>query len=315
MSRSTSDIQLYMAPLQGFTDYIYRTAFNRLFGSVNAAFSPFLNSYKIDQRIYRDVLPERNIDYTLIPQLLGNDPIKLLHLTKNLVEMGYSEINLNLGCPYPMVTKHTMGAGLLPFPERIDNLLNELTTHGNCKLSVKMRLGLKENTEWKPLVSVLNRYPLTEVIIHPRTATQMYKGDVELDSFKEFAEELKMPVCYNGNINTLEDFQQLSLRFPAISRWMIGRGVLANPLLFNEIQNNQKTSEREMVEALNHLHDELLLLNISRLNGDSHLLNKMKPYWEYFGVWLEGKEKGLKRIRKATTVDHYKNACNEVLKH
>lgn len=315
MSNNASGTTLYLAPLQGFTDYIYRSAFNELFGKPDAAFSPFLNSYKIDQRIYRDVLPERNVDYTLIPQLLGNDAAKMLHLTKGLVDMGYNEINLNFGCPYPMVTKHFMGAGLLPFPERIDALLNELFTHGNCKYSVKLRLGLTQNTDWKPLVSVFNRYPLTEVIIHPRTAAQMYKGETDIDSFKEFADELKSPVCYNGNINTLEDFQQLSAQFPAITRWMIGRGILANPLLFKEIQENQKVSEKEVVEALGKIHDRLLHLNTNRLNGDSHLLNKMKPYWEFFGTWLEGKEKGLKRIRKASNIDNYKSACNDVLKH
>ncbi len=314
MNNQTTDTALYLAPLQGFTDYTYRAAFNSLFDKPTAAFSPFLNSHKIDQRIYRDVLPERNVDYKLVPQLLGNDASKMLHLTKGLTEMGYSEININLGCPYPMVTKHTMGAGLLPHPDRIDALLNELITHGNCSFSVKLRLGLLQPTDWKPLVSIFNRYPLTEVIIHPRTAAQMYKGDIDLDQFTLFAEELKAPVCYNGNINTLDDYQQLNAQFPAIDRWMLGRGILSNPLLFTEIRNNQKASEKEVVAALNQLHDRLLLLNTSRLNGNSHLLNKMKPYWEYFGVWIEGKDKALKRIRKTTTLDNYLAACAEALR-
>jgi len=304
--------KLYLAPLQGFTDYAFRQAFSSLFGIPDAAFSPFIETHKPDQRMYRDVLPERNPGYRLVPQILGNSAAEMKPVIARLHEMGYTEINWNLGCPYPMVTKKQMGAGLLPYPEKIDEILDVLFAYPSLKLSVKMRLGLTSFDEWKALVSVLNRYPLAEVIIHGRTAKQMYKGEVNEDAFIDLARQLFHPVCYNGNINTLEQYQSLSKRMPFISRWMLGRGLIANPLLTNEIRSNSKSGSDEIKAAIFKLHDQLMYQNSVRLNGESHLMNKMKPYWEYFAQSLAGSEKGLKKIKKSWNLETYTNACHEI---
>jgi tRNA-dihydrouridine synthase len=301
-----------MAPLQGFTDYAYRTTFVSIFGAPDAAFSPYIDTHKPDHRVYRDVLPERNTTCPLIPQILGNNADEMLLILNKLQEMGYNEANWNLGCPYPMVTKKIMGAGLLPFPERIDRIFNELFANSNCKLSVKLRLGLTDSNEWKALVPVLNRYPLSEVIIHGRTASQMYKGDIDINAFIEMANQLTHPTCYNGNIFSLEQFKSLTVQLPDVGRWMLGRGLLGNPLLIQEIRSGQKASDEEIVKALSQLHHQLLTFNSSRLSGPSHILNKMKPYWEYFALSLTGREKGLKKIKKSVTLDAYKVACNEL---
>jgi len=301
-----------MAPLQGYTDYAFRQAFCSLFGTPDAAFSPFIETHKPDHRAYRDVLPERNQGYRLVPQILGNNALEMQPVIAHLHEMGYPDINWNLGCPYPMVTKKQMGAGLLPHPQQIDQILNELFNNQSLKLSVKMRLGLTSPDDWKALLPVLNRYPLTEVIIHGRTASQMYKGEVNETSFMEMARQLSHPVCYNGNINTLEQFQSVSQRMPFITRWMLGRGLIANPLLINEIKTNCKAMTDEVKTAIFKLHDQLLYQNSIRLSGESHLMYKMKPYWEYFAQSLTGCEKGLKKIKKSWNLDTYKIACNEV---
>ncbi|MDP4208477.1 MAG: tRNA-dihydrouridine synthase family protein [Bacteroidota bacterium] len=306
--------KIYIAPLQGFTDYAFRAAFRGLFGTPDAAFSPFIETHKPDSRMYRDVLPEKNQGYRLIPQLLGNEADEMLPVVAELQQMGYDEINLNLGCPYPMVTRKTMGAGLLPHPDRIDRILDGLLNNATCRISVKMRLGFAGNDEWKALLPVLNRYPLSEVIVHGRTASQMYKGDVDVASFAAMAGQLAHPVCFNGNIFSLADFESLADQLPFVSRWMIGRGLIANPLLMQEIRTGQKASDEEIRKALDQLHDQLLYQNSQRLNGNSHVLNKMKPYWEYFAMWLAGKEKGLKKIKKSTTPEAYVMACNAVLK-
>jgi tRNA-dihydrouridine synthase len=309
----TLKTSIYLAPLQGFTDYAFRQAFCALFDTPDAAFSPFIETHKPDHRAYRDVLPERNAGFRLIPQFVGNNAAEIQVVIDQLHAMGYSEINWNLGCPYPMVTKKRMGAGLLPYPEQIDEALNMLFTNASLRLSVKMRLGLSNPDDWKAIVPVLNRYALTEVIIHGRTASQMYNGDVNTGAFIEMAGQLKHPVCFNGNINTLEQFQALSQQMPFVSRWMLGRGLIANPLLLHEIRTNSKASVDEVKAAISRLHDQLLYVNSTRLNGDSHLMNKMKPYWEYFANSLAGCEKGLKKIKKSWNLDLYKNACNEVL--
>lgn len=303
---------IYLAPLQGFTDYCFRQAFCSLFHAPDVAFSPFIETHKPDHRAYRDVLPDRNMGIRLVPQILGNNAAEMQQVIVHLSELGYSEINWNLGCPYPMVTKKQMGAGLLPFPEKIDAVLNELYKNTTLQLSVKMRLGLASPDEWKALVPVFNRYPLTEVIIHGRTASQMYNGAVNETAFPEMICQCLHPVCYNGSINSLEDFQSISRRLPFVSRWMMGRGLIANPLLINEIKTNTKATLQEVKAAICRLHDQLLYQNSIRLSGESHLMHKVKPYWEYFALSFPDDKKGLKKIKKTSTFNGYINACKEV---
>jgi tRNA-dihydrouridine synthase B len=314
MSSLAINTCIYMAPLQGFTDYAFRATFVPIFGAPDAAFSPFIESHKPDHRAFRDVLPERNTGCNLIPQILGNDANEMAPILKQLQDMGYKVINWNLGCPYPMVTKKGMGAGLLPYPDRIESILNQLFENFNGKFSVKMRLGLTNSHEWKALVPVLNRFPLHEIIIHCRTAAQMYKGEVDLVSFREMTNQVIHPVCYNGNIFTLEQYNRLTVQFPNVSQWMLGRGLLTNPLLMQEIRTGVKAGEEEIRKAVEQLHNQLMYLNSSRLQGTSHVLNKMKPYWEYFALSFPGREKSLKKIKKSVTLDAYKIACLEVFR-
>jgi tRNA-dihydrouridine synthase B len=304
---------IYLAPLQGFTDYSFRQAFYTLFEAPDLALSPFIETHKPDLRAYRDVLPDRNKGIRLVPQVLGNNADEMKQVIAHLKELGYSEINWNLGCPYPMVTKKKMGAGLLPYSQQINAVLSELYKDTSLKLSVKMRLGLNSPDEWKAIVPVFNRYPLTEVIIHGRTASQMYNGEVNETAFLHMISQLVHPVCYNGNINSIDEFQSLSQRMPFVTRWMIGRGLIANPLLVNEIKTNNKATQLDIKTAINRLHDQLLYQNSIRLSGESHLMLKVKPYWEYFARSLPYHKKGLKKIKKASTLSAYLNACKEVL--
>jgi tRNA-dihydrouridine synthase len=311
---SDAATKLYLAPLQGYTDYIYRNAFASLFGAPDAVFSPFIETHVSDHRMFRDVLPEKITGYRLVPQLLGKEAKEMETVVNQLIAMGYTEVNWNLGCPYSMVTKKGRGAGLLPHPDLIDRVLDEIFKSTACRISIKMRLGLTSHDDWKALLPVLNRYPLSEVIVHGRTASQMYKGEPDVVAFMDMAAQLTHPVCYNGNIFTLEQYQSLSTQMPFIHRWMLGRGVLANPLLMQEIRSGVKTSEHEIRTALGKLHEKLIDLNGLRLSGSSHVLNKMKPYWEYFAASFSGREKGLKKIKKSVTLDAYQMACNELFR-
>jgi tRNA-dihydrouridine synthase len=306
--------RIYIAPLQGFTDYYFRAAFIQAFGEPTAAFSPFIETHKLSPRSYRDVLPERNAGCNLIPQIMGNNATEMLPVIEQLQQMGYGEVNWNLGCPHPMVTKKFMGAGLLPFPERIDAILNELFSRIQCRLSIKMRLGLADGNDWKALVPVLNRYPLSEVIVHGRTALQMYKGEVDELAFGEMAQLLQPPVCYNGNVASLGDFNRLTALFPNVSRWMIGRGLLSNPLLLREIQTGEKASEAEIIKAIEQLHELLIYQYSISFSGEAHVFNKIKPYWEYFNLAFPGKEKDLKKIKKTVALKAYLRSCNELFR-
>ncbi|HEX2934488.1 MAG TPA: tRNA-dihydrouridine synthase family protein [Bacteroidales bacterium] len=304
----------YLAPLQGYTDYIFREAFCTTFGQPDACFSPFIETHKPDHRVFRDVLPERNTSNRLIPQLLGNDADEMNSIIRQLQEMGYDEVNINMGCPYPMVTRKRMGSGLLPHPDHIDKMLEGIFANNSCSISIKMRIGLTDPDEWKALVAILNRYPLNEVIIHGRTGAQLYKGEVNIEAFTEFAGLLSSPVCFNGNIFTLEQWNSLHSLLPGINRWMFGRGLLSNPLLIQEIKTGNKVTEADYITALSSLHEKLLTMNAKRLSGSSHVLNKMKPYWEYFALSLPGREKSLKKIKKAVTLDAYTVACADVFR-
>lgn len=312
-AHSDTKTVIYLAPLQGFTDYPFRQALITLFEAPDLCFSPFIDTHKPDPRAYRDVLPDRNKGIHLVPQILGNNAEEMYKVIVHLNELGYSEINWNLGCPYPMVTKKHLGAGLLPYPQQIDDILSELYKNTELRLSVKMRLGLVSPDEWRALVPVLNRYPITEMIVHGRTAGQMYNGEINLTAFLEMASQLMHPVCYNGNINSFDDFQSLSQRMPLVSRWMIGRGIIANPLLVNEIRTNKKATSQEILTAISRLHDQLIYQNSIRLSGESHLMHKVKPYWEYFAKSLPDSKKGLKKIKKASAFSDYINASKEVL--
>ncbi|HBE04768.1 MAG TPA: hypothetical protein DC049_20160 [Spirochaetia bacterium] len=197
----------------------------------------------------------------------------------------------------------------------MDRLLNDLFSKTRLKISVKMRIGLNSKNDWKALVPVLNRYPLSEVIIHGRTAAQMFKGEIDNGIFEEFSKQLNSPVCYNGNIFSLEQFQTLTEKFPLINRWLLGRGLISNPLLIKEIKTGVKTSENEIRSALELLHGRLFQINSMRLSGSSHILNKMKPYWEYFAATFPERKKGLKKILKSATLETYQQAVNEFFRN
>ena len=171
---------LYLAPLQGFTDLVYRRAFNEIFQSVDAFFIPYISvkNNQILKKYEKEILLVNNPQPRVIPQVLVNNSEDILFLTRELEEKGYKEFNLNLGCPYPMVTNRIMGAGLLPYPDKIEEILSAFFEHSNLNLSVKLRAGLVDSIEIEKVIPVLNQFPLTEVIFHPRIAKQLYEGEI-----------------------------------------------------------------------------------------------------------------------------------------
>jgi tRNA-dihydrouridine synthase len=312
---NTCQTSLYIAPLQGFTDCAFRAAFCTAIGRPDAAFSPFIETHKPDARMYRDVIPEKNSGCRLIPQILGNKAEEMLPVIEHLQQLGYDEINWNLGCPYPMVTRRQMGAGLLPYPDKIEQILKELFARISVCLSVKMRLGFENKEEIQAVIPVLNDYPFSEVIVHGRTATQMYNGENDLDAIVKVASQMRHPVCYNGDLFSLEKYQYVVANCFNINRFMLGRGLLSNPLLLQEIKTDKKLSTGEVLIAIRKLHEQLVYQNSQRLSGSSHFVNKMKPYWEYFALSLPNREKELRKVRKATTIEGYLSASAEALKY
>ena len=309
-SSPSLDSPLWLAPLRGLTDAVYRTALAQHFPGVDLAIAPFLTTHsgrRIKTAHVRDLLPANNRGLPVIPQILSKHPDDFVHLANHLFELGYAGVNLNLGCPFPQVANKGRGSGMLPFPERIEYFLEATIPRLTGRLSIKTRLGRRHRDEIQSLIPIFNRYPLQEVIIHPRTGVQMYTGHPDLEAFETCIHQLAHPVVYNGDIRHLDDFHRLAQRFPSAAGWMIGRGVIANPFLPGNIKSGADAWDNK-VERFRRFHDDLFERYRLRLNGPGHLLNRMKGFWTYFPQCFRDSHKGCKRILKARSLAQYGDA-------
>jgi tRNA-dihydrouridine synthase len=310
-----SDPFLILAPMRGITTMHYRKAFVRHFGGLDAEMAPFITTVsaaRVNPKLLKDVLPENNSGLPLIPQLLGKNADEFVIMAKSLYDLGYEEVNWNLGCPHKPVRNKGRGSGLLPQPEKVDTLLEQICAESPCKVSVKVRLGVSDKSELLRLIPVLNRYPLSEVIVHPRTAEQMYDGMVDLDAFAEAYEQIEHPVCYNGDINDLEFFQTLEKKFPTIGNWMLGRGLLANPFLCEVIKSGNPKTENAL-ERLKGFHDEVFENYRTVIDGDLPMLGKMKEFWAYPAQNLSNGRNFFKKVKKCHRLKSYQEIVREYM--
>ena len=272
---------LILAPMQGLTELMFRKVYHTCFpGALDLAISPFLSLThgnladawkKID-----DVLPEANQDsIPVIPQILGKEPVEFVELANRLHEIGYSEVNWNIGCPMRRVTAKHRGSGILPYPDEVRSILDYIMPRLRPALSVKMRLGLHSPDEIFNLIPILNDYPLLNITIHPRTGKQQYSGQVDLDTFEQTLPLLKHQVIYNGDLCTVADFRRLRQRFPKIQHYMIGRGILYDPLLPLKIKNNHPADLKATLLFVTALSDAINQLPIR----EESRMRKTKEYW------------------------------------
>jgi tRNA-dihydrouridine synthase len=300
---------LYLAPLHGVTNRVFRQAYFRFFPGFDAAMAPFIQSVKAGSRVathFKDLLPGYDPAFPLIPQILGNDASDFVDTTQVMADLGYREVNWNLGCPYPMVTRKGRGSGLLPQAARIDAILGQVCARSPLPVSVKLRLGFKDPHEILALMPVLNGHPLTRVIIHPRLASQMYEGQVDLDGFEQARALSLHKVMYNGDIKDLQTYRTLAARFPEVQEWMLGRGAIADPFLPACIK--ALPSPGNPVASIQAFHDELLEAYQEILSGQKHLMDKMKEVWTFLGSWFSSDPRWLKKIAGAKNLEAYRSA-------
>ena len=297
---------IYLAPIQGFTDYIYRKAYSEVFTGIDTFFIPYISvkNGQVLNKHKREILLQNNPQKSVIPQVLVKNSDELLSLANLLAETGYSEINLNLGCPYPMVTKRGKGAGLLQYPERIEEMLTVFFKKNNLKLSVKLRAGLISPNEIEQIIPVLNHFPLTEVIFHPRIASQLYKGEIYQSAFRVATENLNHKLVYNGDIFSVNDFENHKKIFPDTETLMLGRGVLMNPFLPAEIKK-QQFSEEERIEKLKEFHRLIFDGYIEAMDNMGNVMNKMVQFWSYFSYSFPNQRKVFKAIKKSKNRSNY----------
>ena len=305
-------MQIYFAPLEGITGYVFRNAYAKYYGGVDKYFTPFISPHTkklMDTREKRDILPENNKGLYIVPQVLTNQAEDLIDLAKQLHEdYGYEEINLNLGCPSKTVTTKGKGSGFLEYPERMEEFFDRYFKASDVKLSIKTRIGYWEVEEAQRLLNLYERFPFEEVIIHPRLGSEMYKGTPHYDVFENYLERSKHSLCYNGDINSLEQLQSLDSKWEKCDKFMLGRGLIARPGMLQGSGSCENISQLTSIERekFQNFHDELVEGYYAYMCEDRNTLFKMKELWTWWAVMFPGQEKTLKKIKKVTTLQEYK---------
>jgi len=304
---------LVLAPIRGVTTAAFRRGFADCFGGFDRALAPYVvpdSRGSTTGSHFRDALPDANDAMPTVPQILTTSPGDFVRAATFYLASGCSEVNWNLGCPYPMVTRRGRGAGMLPHPDRIDAFLRHVCNALGTRVSVKLRLGLGDSDEVEPVFEVLDRYPLTEVILHPRTARQRYGGAVDLAAFARCSRASRHPIVYNGDIVSVASFQDKRSAFPSVHRWMIGRGAVMNPSLPGAIRAGR--DEAPDLRRLARFHDKMLEHYRSTLSGPAHVLHKMQGLWTYWARGFDPKSKPIKKILRAKRLGPYEGHAREV---
>lgn len=303
-------MKYYLAPMEGITTYTYRNAYNKYFGGINKYFTPFIASKKMNSRELNDILPEHNFGLNVVPQILTNRVDDFLQITNKLTEYGYNTVNLNLGCPSGTVTSRKRGSGFLSVPDELDKFLYEIYEKSPIDISIKTRIGIDDLEDWDYLLKIYSKYPVSELIIHTRLQKEFYNGTPHKSAYKKASEILDYPLCYNGDINSPKNYNELLEDIPDINSVMIGRGILQNPSLIKTL-NNQPPVDKNTLKAF---HDEIFENYSEIMCGETNTLYKMKDLWTYLSKSFTESDKYLKKIRKSNSFSDYKTAVNSLFR-
>ena len=287
-----NEFKLMAAPLQGLTEAPWRSEHFRLFGEGQGDveyFTPFIRVEKgeVRKRDMRDYTSDLNAGMRLTPQIIFRDAEECRMLVDALAEAGATRIDMNMGCPFPPQVRKGRGAGMLAHPDMVAEVARAMEGYADSiDFSVKMRLGVNDASESLSLVDILNSMKLRHITVHPRTATQQYKGELQLDAMEGFASRLKHPVVFNGEVSSPSDIEKLTSRYDGV---MVGRGLLRRPTIFAEYRSGGELTAEERNEAFLSLIGRTASVLEQRLCGATQLKDKMKPYWEYAPETLDRK--------------------------
>jgi len=307
---------LLSSPLQGFTDFRFRNAQQKFFGGIDTYYAPYirLNGKMIIKGSYqRDLNPDVNTSLEVIPQVMTADADEFLFVIKYIQSLGYKELNWNLGCPYPMVTKSGMGSGLICNTEKIDHILDRAHSETDCLISMKMRLGYESPSEILESFKALDKYPLKNVAVHARLGKQLYKGGTDLEAFQKCIDVAKHTLYYNGDITTVAGFRKMRERFPTIEHFMMGRGLISDPFLPSMIKADTEVYPKDRWEIFREFHDTIYEQYDAALSGPTPIKMKMLGFWEFFSQSTNNPHKVYKAIKKAGNPFKYKQAVSEIL--
>jgi len=307
---------IYLAPFQGITGVTFRKVYSSHFQGVNKLYTPFFTAInselKLPARKLNELghVSENGVD--VVPQVLSKDADEIIRFAQFCEKLGFEELNWNMGCPYPMVANKKRGSGMLPYPEMVDEILQKVMAETNICFSVKCRLGYFSPDEIYKLTPVFNHHKISELTIHARIGKQLYTGEPDLETFGKALSFLRIPVVYNGDIFSLNDFQRVSNHFPAINTWMIGRGLLSDPFLPAIIKGLPIETDRQA--AIRRFIDELYSAYRMQLNDNPAVLGILKEYWHYLAESFNNPHKVFKKLKKAKKFDEYETGVDAVFR-
>lgn len=326
-------LKILFAPLQGYTTGIYRKAHAEIFGGVDAYYAPFLRieNGKPREKDLRDLnsfdknARERNAregNAREIPQIIANSVEEFKILANALIAKGYTEIDFNMGCPFPMQVNRHRGAGLLSDIQAVQEIMDEIRKISNAngtapvKFSVKMRLGQDSPDEAFALLPILNEAPLSQITLHPRLGKQQYKGAIDFKSFEKFYEECRHPLVYNGDITSVSQICEMERRYPKLAGVMIGRGMLARPSMaadYKELRDINCADPQGFLSKLFQMHQVIFDHACKTYQGDSQILSHVQSFWEYLEPSIP--KKIFKKIKKVGKLSEYQAAIIEITSH
>lgn len=290
-------MKLYYAPLEGITSYIYRNTHAEFFGGCDGYYTPFISpsdNTKIGRKGFRDIIPENNTNVRPVVQVLTNNPQSFVKFADKVKEYGYDELNINLGCPSGTVVNKKRGSGLLREFELLESFLNEIFEKSNIRISIKTRTGFYSSDEFDRLLQLYNKYPLELLIVHPRCREDFYNGEPDFDAFQKAYTGSKNKICFNGNIFSAADYKRIAEKYSDLDSVMIGRGAVANPAIFREINGGKKLTTAEMVEFSEILAEKYNAI----LSSDTFTMHKLKEIWIYMMWNFPEESKVLKTVRR-----------------
>ena len=310
-------MKIYFAPLEGITSYVFRNAYSSIYGNIDKFFTPFITPSEkapMSQRERNDVAPENNNGTNLVPQILACRSDCFIEAAKELHKMGYSEVNLNLGCPSGTVCAKGKGAGFLADTNALQTFLDDIYNFAaaeDMRISVKTRLGYNEPDEFYALLDIFNCFPLSELIVHPRIRSDYYKGETRKEYFSYALERSRCPLVYNGDIFSVKDRNELTGRFRAVlDPVMLGRGLISDPSLADKL--NGLTTQTDYAK-FRKLHDTVYEEYRKVLSPDINVLYKMRELWSYWQNLFDGCERDFKHLQKAKKCAEYEEAVNQIL--
>lgn len=311
-------MNFYFAPMEGITGHIYRRAFHRHFPAPDVYFTPFISpdgNKILRNKEKRDVLPENNIGMQVVPQIITNRADYFLMAAEYLKsEYGYTEVNLNLGCPSGTVVTKGKGSGFLSRLDDLERFFDEVFEKCSLEVSVKTRVGRNDAEDWEEILELFGKFPIKELTVHPRIQKDFYKGQVRMETFSYAYENWKRPLCYNGDIFTKESYEKLLARFPRLECVMLGRGLLSDPYLIGRLRGTELPEETLRREAIRAFHECLMEEYGEVLSCDRDLLYKMKELWFYLLDSFSDSEKARKQIRKCEKLSEYRIITEELFR-